>query len=212
MIKVISATNRDYKSTLLYNSYKDVTFIEKNTEALSKVYNKAYKQHSDQQYDWFVFVHDDVILEAPLELPEKLVKLGEQYDVIGCAGIREIKLQQPALWHLMGDRQHYRGAVAHLSGDKKMMTSFGPYPDRVILIDGVFMAFKSKVLQNVQFDEENPAKFHFYDLDMSLTCHNNGFKVGVGDIPITHASPGLREYTSEWLKGQEWFLNKHSKQ
>ena len=52
-------------------------------------------------------------------------------------------------------------------------------------------------------------KFHFYDLDYSLSAHKAGFKVGVSDVYITHASPGLQEFTKEFNKGQEWFLQKH---
>jgi GT2 family glycosyltransferase len=88
------------------------------------------------------------------------------------------------------------------------MTYFGVYPHRVLLIDGVFMAIKRKVFEQVRFDETCPAKFHFYDLDYSLSCHKAGFKIGVSDILITHASPGLREFTSEFNEGQKWFLEK----
>ena len=35
-----------------------------------------------------------------------------------------------------------------------------------------------------------------------------GFKIGVGDITITHASPGLKHITDDWKRGQEWFLKK----
>ena len=48
-----------------------------------------------------------------------------------------------------------------------------------------------------------------YDLDYSLTAHNKKFKVGVSDILITHASPGLTNVTDEFKKGEDWFLAKH---
>jgi hypothetical protein len=41
-----------------------------------------------------------------------------------------------------------------------------------------------------------------------MSAHKAGFKVGVSDILITHASPGLREFTPEFEKGQEWFIKK----
>ena len=76
-------------------------------------------------------------------------------------------------------------------------------------MDGVFMAISRKVFKKIKFDESCPSKFHFYDLDYSLTAHKAGFKVGVSDVYITHASPGLKEFTKEFNKGQEWFLQKH---
>ena len=88
------------------------------------------------------------------------------------------------------------------------MTSFGPYPKRVLLLDGVFLCIKKEAFTKVRFDETNPAGFHFYDLDYSLSCHKEKLKIGVSDIMITHSSPGLKEFTSEFNEGQQWFLNK----
>jgi hypothetical protein len=48
-----------------------------------------------------------------------------------------------------------------------------------------------------------------YDLDYSLAAHNAGFKVGVGDILITHASPGLTKTTDEFKQGEDWLLAKY---
>jgi hypothetical protein len=39
--------------------------------------------------------------------------------------------------------------------------------------------------------------------------HLAGGRVGVGDILITHESPGLREFTGEWRAGESYFLNKY---
>ena len=213
MIAFVSATKGKAKDSLLYHSANDflpIAWAEDNTDPLPQVYNDAIDDFPIKDFDWIVFVHDDVIIEAPEAIERQIYDLGTNFDVIGLAGTREVKLQEPALWHLMGDRSQHRGAVAHLSDStgKKFMTSFGCYPDRVVLIDGVFMAVKTEVFNKVRFDTDNPAGFHFYDLDFSMACHKAGYKVGVGDIVITHASPGLRQFTDEWKKGQDWFLKK----
>ena len=39
-------------------------------------------------------------------------------------------------------------------------------------------------------------------------AQQNGIKLGVGDILITHQSPGLSNVTQEFKDGSEWFLNK----
>ena len=153
--------------------------------------------------------HDDVIIES--DLAYKLPDLLKTYDLIGVAGASEIKLEAPCLWHLMGGGfggGHLHGAVAHGNEHQKQMTYFGPYPHRVIMIDGVFMAMTRKVFERVRFDEDCPSDFHMYDLLFSYNAHKAGFKVGVSDILITHASPGLKEFTPEFLAGQEYFLNK----
>ncbi len=43
----------------------------------------------------------------------------------------------------------------------------------------------------------------------SMDCCLNKVKVGVGDIPIIHASPGLRDMSEEWKSGQKYFLEKY---
>jgi hypothetical protein len=73
------------------------------------------------------------------------------------------------------------------------------------------MAFNRKAIETVRFDEDCPSGFHFYDCIFSLDSCFQKLKIGVGDILITHESPGLREYSDDWLKGQEYFLNKYKK-
>lgn len=209
---IISATKGSRKDTLLYksNTEEDIFFKEYNKDSLQKVYNKAIDFAIKENLEYIVIVHDDVVLEN--FSTEKLKENFEEFDLFGVAGTSEVKLQSPALWHLMGggiNSDNLHGAVAHLHGNKKSMTSFGPYPSRVIMLDGVFMAISRKVFKKIRFDEDCPSKFHFYDLDYSLTAHKAGFKVGVSDVYITHASPGLREFTEEFNKGSDWFLKKH---
>jgi len=211
-IFIIAATKGAKEDTLLYKTKagKDVFFKEYNKDSLQKVYNKAIDFAIKENIEYLVLVHDDVILENFNK--KKLDENFKEFDMFGVAGTSEVKLQKPALWHIMGGgicSDNLHGAVAHIFGKRKSMTSFGPYPSRVLMIDGVFMAISRKVFKKVRFDEECPSKFHFYDLDYSLSAHKAGFKVGVSDVYVTHASPGLREFTEEFNKGQDWFLNKH---
>ena len=209
---IFSATAGKDTETLLWKTSENssVIFKQNNKDSLQKVYNKAIDFAIQENIQNLVLVHDDVILENFTE--DKLKELFKKYDVVGCAGSKEVNLRPPALWHLMGGgfgSSNLHGAVAHLdSKGKKRMTPFGSYPNRVVIIDGVFMAIKRKVFQKIRFDESCPSKWHFYDLDYSMQCHKEGFKVGVGDIIVTHNSPGLESFSEEFNKGQEWFLNK----
>ena len=209
---IFSATAGKENNTLLWNTTppgESVIFKQNNKDSLHKAYNKAIKFAMQENIQKLVLVHDDVILENFSE--DRLDKLFKKYDVVGCAGTTEVSLKAPALWHLMGGgfgSGNLHGAVAHGNEDKKHMTSFGEYPKRVVLLDGVFMAIKRKVFSKIKFDESCPSKWHFYDLDYSMQCHKAGFKLGVGDFIITHNSPGLTSFTKEFNDGQEWFLNK----
>ena len=201
----------------LYDSVVDWTeFYCSNTSSIAKRYNEFIDRFpDDHDDDIYVFVHDDVRINCS-DWTERVISAVDVYDVVGLAGIRRCQLKEPALWHLMGSRDDYRGAVAHPVTNKDkdsnyMITSFGPMPDRVTLIDGVFIATTRKVLNEVRFSEDNPARFHYYDLDFCLGCNKKGFTVGVWDIPIIHMSHGLSETSGEFEKGQEWFLNKWTK-
>ena len=208
---IFSATAGKDTNTLLWQTSENssVIFKQNNKDSLQKIYNKAIDFALQEHVQNLVLVQDDVILENFSE--ERLNRLFKKFDVVGCAGTTEVSLKAPALWHLMGggfNSGNLHGAVAHGDENKKHMTCFGEYPKRVVLLDGVFMAIKREVFTKIRFDESCPSKWHFYDLDYSMQCHKAGFKLGVGDIYITHKSPGLKSFTNEFNKGQEWFLNK----
>ena len=190
-----------------------------NDRSLAKVYNECIDDALDNNLDCLILVHDDVILEED-PIP-KLEKLFDDYDLVGVAGTSKIELKSPALWHLMGggfEGGNLHGCVQHIQEafygaahdyDTKVKSNFGTYPHKVVMIDGVFMALNRKAMETMRFDEDCPSKFHFYDLQYSLDFHLAGGRVGVGDILITHESPGLREFTEEWKAGEKYFLDRY---
>jgi len=223
-VKIISATSKSQiEDTLLFkcmDMYSDLTslfinfkFILNNTKALAEVYNTEINDPENKD-NILLFVHDDCIIED-LFLYRKLNKAMEQFDVVGLAGIKApIQIKQPCLWHLMGPATQYSGAVAHFdkgSDEKRFMTSFGKTPERVILLDGLFLAINTKKVmeKGLLFDENNPAKFHFYDLNFSLDANKLGLKCGTYPIWVTHASHGLEQVTQDWIDGQTYFIAKN---
>lgn len=199
-----------FKSTEAFNL--NSLFMLQNSVALSTVYNHVIYEALESNVDCLIFVHDDVILEEN-PIP-KLEKLFDSYDLVGVAGTSKIAIQSPALWHLMGGgfgSGNLHGKVNHINPSlKKEPTVFGPYPHRVVMIDGVFMALNRKAMENICFDEKCPSKWHMYDILLSLDAFFKKIKIGVGDISITHESPGLREFTEDWKTGESYFLNKYA--
>ena len=194
--------------------WKNAIAIINNEDGLSEVYNERITWALENDLDCLILVHDDVMLEED-PIP-KLEKLFDDYDLVGVAGASKIELKSPALWHLMGGGfggGNLHGRVLHkcdpMICNGKVPTEFGPYPHRVVMIDGVFMALNRKAMETMRFDETNPCGFHFYDLQFSLDAHISGLRVGVGDILITHESPGLREISDDWRTGEKYFLNKY---
>jgi glycosyltransferase involved in cell wall biosynthesis len=222
---VICTKNKSSKKTLLETSISkecpnlnyDIYRFDTNDKSLSAQYNK-FIDESLGYYDdstAIVFVHDDVYINCG-NIDQKLDKAFEQFDVVGVAGTTTVSSIEHGLWHLMGPPESRRGCVAHcLSPDSNnimpyMYTSFGPLNERVLLIDGVFIATTPSVLESCRFSEDNPSRFHYYDLDFSLECNKNKKKIGVWDIPIVHKSPGLTNPDNEWEAGKKWFLEKWS--
>jgi hypothetical protein len=196
-----SGSNRGWEMEMVY----------RNKTPLPMIYNAYIDEKYRDQY--VIFVHDDVSLNFKSVIWE-LHNAFKEYDIVGVAGSTPTRISRPALWHLMGDRTTHSGAVAHtMKGHPGLqyMTSFGPYPRRCLLLDGVFLAINiSKLLDNkVKFDTTNPAIAHFYDLDFCLSANQAGLKMGTWPIYITHNSPGLNSLENpEWKKAQEWFINK----
>ena len=186
--------------------------ILNNKKGLAEVYNNCLDLAIQEKFDYIMFIHDDVHLEH--DPRPKLEKLFQEFDIVGVAGCSKAEMKSPALWHLMGGGfggGNLHGAVAHGNADRKHMTSFGAYPQRVVMIDGVFMAFNRKAIETVRFDEDCPSKWHYYDLCMCARALEKGLKIGVGDVMITHESPGLREFTEDWKKGEKYYLETYGK-
>lgn len=231
-VRYISATSKDNsEKTTIHQSTRKLCvdfvghaahwYLLNNKEKLSKRYNEAIEDAISDDIDCLTLVHDDVILEED-PIP-KLERLFDDYDVVGVAGASKIELKSSALWHLMGggfDGGYLHGEVQHIipvhehskkyGYIKKANTYFGPYPHRAVMIDGVFMALNRKAMETLRFDEECPSKFHMYDILLSLDACFKKLKVGVGDILITHESPGLREFTDDWKAGEKYLFEKYS--
>ena len=193
-LTIFTATQKSrIEDTTLYKSIQELKIdaevnlqcIESNTEPLAVVYNEAMRNASEDEADALILVHDDVWLEH--DPVPKLRRLFDKYDLVGVAGASQTTFKEPALWHLMGggfQGGHLHGCVAHGNSNYKQVTNFGPYPHKVVMIDGVFMAMNRMIMEEVQFDEDCPSPYHFYDLIMSQRCFNLGFNIGVGDILI----------------------------
>lgn len=219
-IRLITASQKsNLKDTFLYKSLvhnfvdpTQVIFFGNNKEPLSAVYNKGLDICRSQGIKIAVFIHDDVYINCK-DFEYRARVYASKYTTFGLAGNKKIKIAEPVLWHLMSERENLRGCVAHGKDENQYAyTSFGPVPDKVVMVDGVLIGVNiEKLPENVRFDENNPAKFHFYDLMFSLDCSLNKVPVGVGDIPIIHNSPGLMNMSDEWKAGQAYFLNKYNK-
>jgi hypothetical protein len=198
---------RALPNELIMHFYK-----ENNTEGLSKCYNTFLKENG-KHFDYIVFVHDDVYIDD-FNIHEKLETYHKDFDIVGLAGGINPKIQKLALWHIMCGGMggpNLRGAVAHSFNDKQIfMTSFGPTPSRVVLLDGLFLSINTKRINEVGFKFNENYTFHHYDIASCLDANKLKLKLGVAPIWVIHKSPGLSNVNDEiFSKSQEQFLQEY---
>ncbi len=77
----------------------------------------------------------------------------------------------------------------------------------VVAVDGVFLASKKSVIENVPFDEKTFTGFHFYDIDLSLRVAQKYKVLVTTDILLKHYSPG--DPGKEWNAYRQLFILKN---
>lgn len=218
----VSCTQKTKKNeTLLYQSIIESSWLDEKDElemvtsnkiGLSKIYNAFINEAIAKRHDRIVFVHDDVYIDDLL-INSKLNKAmyDLNYDIVGLAGARDPQIKHPALWHIMSDRQNHRGYAGHIFGDKRVMTGFGPTPDRVAIVDGLFVAVNLKRALETGWRWNENFDFHHYDIASCLDANKCKMRVGVYPINVFHKSPGLMSLEDEkWSKSNQKFLQLYS--
>jgi len=221
-IRVVCATRKDreqfYSATALGKSLSlyrppgvELRLFAGNTQGLSTVYNMAIDESAGEQ-EILLFVHDDLHL-CDFHWADRLREGLATFEVVGLAGNRRRVPGQPG-WgmtdeNLRGDRrENLSGIVAHGRGfPADSIDVFGPPGQRVALLDGLFLAVRSRTLQSkaLRFDER--FDFHFYDLDFCREAERAGIAMGTWPIAVVHESKG--GYVSDgWRRGYEVYLQK----
>jgi len=201
-------TNSCFLEKTLQNKEIHLEILYKNTTVgLSKYYNNIIETRYND-FETIILCHHDVSLEY-VNLNSVNQGLNE-YDVLGVAGGLNPKIIEKNLWHWMMPKEDYRGIAGHTLNEKQLfLTSFGPTPSRVTVLDGVFLAFNPKKIfsSKARFDEK--FLWHHYDIDFSLTCNKHKLKLGVWPIIVNHQSPGLRDLNDKgWNESNEYFKKK----
>jgi hypothetical protein len=221
-IRVVCATRADrqgfFSSTALGRSLTlhrpqgvEVRLFPNNEQGLPSIYNTAIAE-SAQERVALLFVHDDVYL-CDFHWADRLREALTAYDIVGLAGNRRRLPGQPG-WGFIDEkltldkRIHLSGAVAHGEGfPPESIDVFGPSNQKVVLLDGVFIAARSEALRSasVRFDER--FDFHFYDLDFCRQAEQSGLTMGTWPISVVHQSRGA--FVSDgWRRGYDTYLEK----
>jgi len=222
-VAIVSCTRKlkEEAHTLpLYRSWKDglntpnykLDIVWDNEDGMPVVYNRKLQEYKDTEVEFVVCVHDDVYIDD-LKLYEKLKQAnGLGYNLVGLAGGLNPRLSDPALWHIMVDRNQQRGEVAHPAGNNNqtMTTSFGPTPSRVAIMDGLFIAVHMPSVSKTDWKFNENYTFHHYDISSCIDANRKGLKLGVYPIHVIHSSPGLLSiHNKMWADSNEKFLKEY---
>jgi hypothetical protein len=222
-VAIVSCTRKlkEEAHTLpLYRSWKDglntpnyrLDIVWDNEEGMPVVYNRKLQEYKDTDVEFVVCVHDDVYIDD-LKLYEKLKQAnGLGYNLVGLAGGLNPRLVNPALWHIMVDRNQQRGEVAHPAGNNNqtMTTAFGPTPSRVAIMDGLFIAVHLPSVNKTDWKFNENYTFHHYDISSCIDANRKGLKLGVYPIHVIHSSPGLLSiHNKMWADSNEKFLKEY---
>ena len=188
-----------------YESNPNISFyiFKDNKKGLSECYNQILS-NPEHLNKTVLFVHDDVVLED-LFLYEKLIS--SPYPITGLAGAKSFnKGSENLAWHLCAPKEDYVGEVAHYHKDRGIWTTcFGPTNSRALVIDGLFIAVKTKELAEKNLTFNNEFGFHFYDISFCLNAHEKKVACGVLPIKVIHYGLGDSMLTTEWKEANAKF-------
>jgi hypothetical protein len=157
--------------------------------------------------EWLVFCHDDIrFLRA--DFAARLALALQRFDVCGPAGATH--LVGPAV--LWGGPANGLAQVTYPLPDGRYaatLCGIGPVHARAEALDGVFIAVKRRVWEQVRFDADRFDAFHLYDIDFSYSCHRRGHVVGIAqDLHLLHDSDG--SFDERWSIFADRFVRKHN--
>jgi|HubBroStandDraft_1064217.scaffolds.fasta_scaffold00119_35 GT2 family glycosyltransferase len=177
-----------------------------NPRSLADGYNRGIEASAG---DIVIFSHDDIEFLEPATWLGRLRAHLDQFDLVGLAGTT--RLTGPD-WARAGPPYTF-GQVAEPGGDiapyRVLICAVpGPLISGMQALDGLFLAVRRRVLQQVQFDASTFDGFHVYDIDFSFSVHLAGFGVAVAaDLPVLHQSQG--SFDEKWRHYAQRFLQKH---
>lgn len=172
--------------------------------SLCEGYNRGAARASGEV---LIFCHDDIdIVHA--DFGERLLCHLAHHDVVGVAGASKLV---NADWSHAGV-PHVHGQIIHKPAGQAdyLYLAIGLQAEmmqNICALDGVFIAMRRTVWEEVRFDERTFDAFHGYDIDFTYRAHQAGYRLAVpADLLLIHFSTG--KYDLKWQTFNRMFLKK----
>lgn len=162
---------------------------------ICEAYNKGAAQ---AQYDYLLFLHEDVLFETQDWGKELMnnIKQVPDFKILGIAGTNYIPYAPTPWWGI--EEMCYSNIIhKNLAQNQTTRYSFDKNLKKVQLVDGVFICCKKETWQKTKFDESNKG-FHAYDIQFSLDHSENNATYLINNVLLEHYSKGNPDKI--WLK------------
>ena len=172
-----------------------------NSHSIFSAYNEGVKR---SRFEILCFMHDDICFKSnnwgqSVVNRFRASKLG----AIGVAGSPYYAILPGAWWS---------GGYICQSIFGQQELAYMPKIDNtlpVVVLDGLWFCVRKSLFSMIRFDDTTFNGFHYYDIDISLQIHQQGYDIlNVYDIAIEHSSGKLDE---KWLGNAILLQNKWQK-
>jgi GT2 family glycosyltransferase len=172
-----------------------------NLYSIFSAYNEGVKR---SKYEVLCFMHDDIIFKTNDWGISVMNRFNaSNLGAIGVAGSPYYAILPGAWWS--GNYISYS-----LYGEKEY--AYQPKQDNVlpvVVLDGLWFCVRKSLFRIIRFDDTTFNGFHYYDIDISLQIHFQGYDLlNVYDIAIKHSSGKIDE---KWLGNAILLQNKWKK-
>ena len=178
-------------------SFEIIQISNPGTMGLCEAYNSGAEK---AKFDNLLFIHEDILFQTnnwgvllmeTLNLPE--------CGVLGVAGNPYYSFVPASWWNSKYNKTHYIQTFSEDNSvfNHKVNFTLGNEMEEVKALDGVFMACKKNVYDEVKFDESIKG-YHGYDLIFSLMVAKKYKNYVISNILINHFSNGT--FSLAWLE------------
>lgn len=208
----LRGTTRDLISYYSDCGIKTLLFVNKTS--IFEAYASGLEKISANPNDIIILCHDDIeILSKKEQFLHHLTRLCCDLKTGFVGGAGTTKLSEDAIWWNQQNWHmgFHRGFIIHGKDNELQSTYYGPY-GRVLCIDGLFLAARCKVLQDVGLEKPSifSGEWDFYDIYYTYRANELGYHNQILPVFIRHESFGDLAGRDSWHQNREAFI-KHYK-
>lgn len=171
-----------------------------NKKGICEVYNILAAK---AKFSYLCFCHEDVLFKTK-NWGTTLLKIFNSYNssvLVGIAG-SSYKSKAYSGWYTGQEAIDFYFITSLLTGKKKIIkypVKWQQLNEKVVCIDGVFMACSKELWSNVKYNQEQLKDFHFYDLDFSLRAAQKYPVIVTEAIQLIHLSV-KGDFGENWVR------------